>query len=469
MLDSIPVTKAPGLDGFNSQFFKSAWPIIKDEFCLAIKDFFTTGKLLKEINVTSISLVPKLHVPASGAFVAGRSILHSVLLCQDIIKLYNRGMAKPAWFMKLDLRKAYDTVEWSFIEEIMVELGFPAHFIQLVMTCLSTTQYSILINGVPPPIIHPKRGLRCRSISLNHLVFADELLLFCNGDTTSVKLLLEGLNLFSTTTRLQVNPGKSSIYSCGLDQHTKEEIASFSDFNFGKLPFKYLGVPISTGKIKAGDCSLLVEKMVAKTKVWSSRYLSFAGRMHLINSVLMSISVYWGQAAVGKLAWAIEQKQDNLWVKWMHTVYIKNKNWLQYQAPQAASWAVKCICKAKQACCDTLGSSSWLTKRKFSIKEVYNLLKNQTGKTQWARYVWNRLTIPKYRFTLWVLLLERLKTRDRLFQYGVCADNLCPLCGNYVEICAHLFFDCVYSRKFLADLMAWLGLSTHRTSVVLIM
>ncbi|XP_021856579.2 uncharacterized protein [Spinacia oleracea] len=153
----------------------------------------------------------------------------------------------------------------------------------------------------------------------------------------------------------------------------------------------------------------------------------------------------------------------------MHTVYIKNKNWLQFQAPQAASWAVKCICKAKQACCDTLDSSSWLTKNKFSIKEVYNLLKNQTGKTQWARYVWNRLPIPKHRFTLWVLLLERLKTRDRLFQYGVCVDNLCPLCGISVETCAHLFFDCVYSRKLLADLMAWLGLSTHITSVILIL
>lgn len=65
VLDSIPVIKAPGLDGFNSQFFKSAWPIIETEFYQAIKDFFATGKLLKEINVTSISLVHKLPVPTS--------------------------------------------------------------------------------------------------------------------------------------------------------------------------------------------------------------------------------------------------------------------------------------------------------------------------------------------------------------------------------------------------------------------
>ncbi|XP_056689968.1 uncharacterized protein [Spinacia oleracea] len=118
MLESIPVTKAPRLYGFNSQFFKSAWPIIKADFYQDIKYFFVTEKLLKEINVTPISLVPKLPVPASvgdfrpiaccsvlykcifkllcaklklvlpdivspnqGAFVSKRSILHNVLLC----------------------------------------------------------------------------------------------------------------------------------------------------------------------------------------------------------------------------------------------------------------------------------------------------------------------------------------------------------------------------------------------------
>ncbi|XP_056698022.1 uncharacterized protein [Spinacia oleracea] len=136
---------------FISQAFvaeQATWPIIKDDICLAIGDFFKTGKILKEVNVTSLSLVPKLTVPNSvsdfrpiaccsviykciskimcsklrqilqaiisptqGAFVACRSILHNVLICQDIIKLYNRGNSRPSCMMKLDLKKAYDTVE----------------------------------------------------------------------------------------------------------------------------------------------------------------------------------------------------------------------------------------------------------------------------------------------------------------------------------------------------------------------
>lgn len=107
--------------------------------------------------------------------------------------------------------------------------------------------------------------------------------------------MLEGLKLFFATTGLQVNPAKSTIYSCGLDKQTKDEMTSISDFNFDQLPFKYLGVPIIARKIKAGDCNFLVEKMVAKIKVWSLRHLSFARRMKLINSVPMSIIIYWGQ------------------------------------------------------------------------------------------------------------------------------------------------------------------------------
>lgn len=197
VLDSIPINKSPGLDGFNSMFFKAALPIIKRDVCLVVNDFFLTGKILREINITSIYLTPKVIVPAyignfrpiaccsvlykcisklmckklsqflpeiispnQGAFVAGRSILHNLLMCQDIIKHYNRGTTRPSCMMKLDLKKAYDTFEWKFIEEIMLELGFPPFFVNLVMTCLSTTQYSILINGAPSPLIQPIRGLR---------------------------------------------------------------------------------------------------------------------------------------------------------------------------------------------------------------------------------------------------------------------------------------------------------------------
>ena len=57
--------KAPGPDGYSSGFFKAAWPVVGEEVTRAVLDFFTTGKLLKQINSTILTLIPKVHTPMS--------------------------------------------------------------------------------------------------------------------------------------------------------------------------------------------------------------------------------------------------------------------------------------------------------------------------------------------------------------------------------------------------------------------
>ena len=208
------------------------------------------------------------------------------------------------------------------------------------------------------------------------------------------------------------------------DQKVAEIITLTDGFKHGLLPFRYLGVPVSSCKLKASDCDQLVDKMTARIKLWSSKHLSFAGRAQLINSGLMSICVYWSQmflfskavlkrinaicraflwfgtfdcekpgfvawdqlcqpkthgglgfrnlllwnqAAVGKQAWAIAQKQDNLWVKWIHAVYVKDLSWDQFTAPTAASWVVKFVCKVKNSFSEHIGYQ-WLHSAKYSIK-----------------------------------------------------------------------------------------------------
>ena len=63
-LFSIPDDKSPGIDGYSSYFFKKSWNILGMDLIDAIKDFFRSGKLLKEINVTAITLIPKAKCPA---------------------------------------------------------------------------------------------------------------------------------------------------------------------------------------------------------------------------------------------------------------------------------------------------------------------------------------------------------------------------------------------------------------------
>lgn len=86
---------------------------------------------------------------AQGAFVAGRNIMHNILLCQDLIKQYGRKCCAPSCLMKIDLCKTYDSMDRSFIKEMLVAMNFPHKFINIVMTCITSTSYALMKNGTP--------------------------------------------------------------------------------------------------------------------------------------------------------------------------------------------------------------------------------------------------------------------------------------------------------------------------------
>lgn len=73
---------------------------------------------------------------------------------------------------------------------------------------------------------------------------------------------------------------------------------------------------------------------------------------------------------------------------------------------------------------------------------THHILLGENDKKQWTHIVWNRLSIPKHKFTMWVACLDRLPTKVRLHHFGVLDENSCTLCGAMVENRDHLFFQC---------------------------
>ncbi|XP_074292948.1 uncharacterized protein LOC141619825 [Silene latifolia] len=153
---SIPDMKSPGPDEYTRRFYKDAWSEISDDVTSAITDFFYSRKLLKQINSTTLTLIPKCESPQNvlqfrpiaycnmiykaiskilctrlgiilpsivdqnqGACIQGRSILENVLICQDLVRLYKRPAASARCVFKIDLQNAYDTVEWDFVDHLM--------------------------------------------------------------------------------------------------------------------------------------------------------------------------------------------------------------------------------------------------------------------------------------------------------------------------------------------------------------
>ncbi|KAA3467389.1 reverse transcriptase [Gossypium australe] len=191
--------KATDFDGFPAIFYQKFWHIIgKDtsNFCLEVLNH---GHSLHEINRTLVVLIPKAATPTNlknfrpislciviykiiaksaanrlqkvleeciddsqSAFVPGRLIINNVLLAYEVLHSLKNKRSRQKGFMalKLDMSKAYDRVEWPFIKGVMSKLGFAKIFIELIIRCLNSVWYSILINEKEGSSFSSTRGLR---------------------------------------------------------------------------------------------------------------------------------------------------------------------------------------------------------------------------------------------------------------------------------------------------------------------
>ncbi|XP_022040602.1 uncharacterized protein LOC110943154 [Helianthus annuus] len=363
---SIGENKAPGPDGYTSAFFKNSWEIVGEEITKAILDFFDNGKLLQQINHTIIALVPKTQSPNSvtdyrpisccnvlykciskiiterikgsldrlvdinqSAFVSGRKITDNILLTQELMHNYHLDIGPPRCAFKIDIQKAYDTVSWSFLEDVLHAFGFHPKMVKWIMVCVTSVSYLLSINGNLYGYFKGKRGLRqgdpispylftlvmevlslllkraansnnafrfhlhCKKQKIINVSFADDLFLFANGDAASVRILRDTLKMFSSASGLVPSLPKSTVYFGNVPRNIKQEILNIMPFQEGSLPVRYLGVPLISTKLYYKDCKVLVDKMVKKIDNWMTRSLSFAGRLQLVTSVLSAMHTYW--------------------------------------------------------------------------------------------------------------------------------------------------------------------------------
>lgn len=195
-------------------------------------------------------VLPHLVDTNQGAFVEGRSILHNVLLAQELVKGYDQANISPRCVLKIDLHKAYDSLSWDFIFELLEALNVPSIFVNWIQECVCTVSYAVKINGENQGRIIGKRGLRqgdpmspllfvlamdyltrilhlvvatkgfqyhprCRKQKIISLCFADDLLIFSKASLAAVQIVLNALQEFSDTSGFVAKKGKSRIYMGG--------------------------------------------------------------------------------------------------------------------------------------------------------------------------------------------------------------------------------------------------------------
>lgn len=101
--------------------------------------------------------------------------------------------------------------------------------------------------------------------------------------------------MFAKCSGLMANNEKTAIYFGNVSETVQLNILLETGFVKGSFPFRYLGVPLNSKRLFVADCDVLVDKITGRISCWSSRNLSYAARVVLVNSVLMSIHTYWAQ------------------------------------------------------------------------------------------------------------------------------------------------------------------------------
>ncbi|KAL2225212.1 UNVERIFIED_CONTAM: hypothetical protein Sindi_3023300 [Sesamum indicum] len=325
--------RAPGPDGYSSGFYKNAGPVVGQEVTKAVQEFSSTGKLLKQINSTILTIIPKVHSPTSvadfcpisccnvlykiivklivqrlsvvldkiispcqAAFVPGRSIGDNVMLAQELFTGYNQARLPPRCALKVDIRKAYDTVEWDFLLSVLQLFSFPEIFRRWIEECISSPSFSVGMNGKPHGYFAGARGLRqgdplspylfvlvmeCDDLRIFQLEFADDLLLFCRANTESARIFKSGLDRFADWSGLCLNVEKSHIIISRSAQNIREEPLAVLGFQEGHLPMRYLGLPLISSRLSIADCQPLLSKIDARINGWEGLALSYAGPLAL--------------------------------------------------------------------------------------------------------------------------------------------------------------------------------------------
>ncbi|XP_043687745.1 uncharacterized protein LOC122638959 [Telopea speciosissima] len=259
--------------------------------------------------------------PSQSTFIPGRYISDNILIAHELFHfIKKRKMNTSSQYMaiKLDMRKAYDQVNWYFIERLLLKLSFSVAWVQLVMSCIKSISYSlwsesehiipsrgirqgdplspaifiiyakalstIIRSAISKVDIHGIR-IRNRGTAFSHLLFADDCFLFCKAHIDEISAWKNILDLYCRASGQEINLKKSSInFSPNLYSRLKRWFARTLKIPYGDGPSKYLGVPTDFGISKKILFQNTKDRTLSKLQGWKKSLLSSTGKEVLLKS-----------------------------------------------------------------------------------------------------------------------------------------------------------------------------------------
>jgi hypothetical protein len=292
-------------------------------------------------------------------------LVEGVVVVNEVID-YAKKMGKDCLIFKVDFEKAYDSVDWDFLDYMLGRFGFSDKWRSWMKACVCGGNLSVLVNGSPTNEVHIKRGLKQgdplapllfllvaeglgglmrkavemskfqpflvgrNGLPISLLQYADDTLCIGGATVENLWVLKAVLRGFEMVSGLKVNFWKSCVMGINVDNEFLVMAAEFLNCRIGRFPFKYLGLPVGANPRKMSTWEPMLNVIRGRLGAWGNKYVSLGGRIVLINAVLNAIpTFYLSYLKLPKKVWkelvkiqrvflwaGLSKHSKTCWVKW---------------------------------------------------------------------------------------------------------------------------------------------------------
>nr|GEW09823.1 RNA-directed DNA polymerase, eukaryota, reverse transcriptase zinc-binding domain protein [Tanacetum cinerariifolium] len=339
------IDKSPGPDGFTFGFYRRYWKLIENDVVDVATCFFYEGSFPKGGNSSFISLIGSMYKIISkilanrlvvvlgglvneiqSAFIANKQILDGPFILNESVQ-WCKKKKKRSLVFKVDFKKAYDSVRWDHLDEIIRKFGFEEKWCMWIQSCLRSSRGSVIVNGSPTNEFYFYKGLKqgdplspvlfilvmkslhisfqrvvdiglfkgielAPSLNLSYMFYADDAIFMGQWSESSIDTIVKVLDCFNRASGLRINMTKSKLLGISMEDDKVKQAAAKIGCNTLKTTFSYLGSKVGRCMSRIQYWNKTIKRMACRLSMWNLKTLSIGGKLTLLKSVLRSMPVY---------------------------------------------------------------------------------------------------------------------------------------------------------------------------------